>query len=480
MAQETSSKRIWPYVLPFPLDTEKRGLIWSILQSRVGLKILKTMSIEERTYQHDLIQQQPYSNKSIIEYLKKMVRAAILEEGMKTNTERGRTVWVKWYKPTSLGKWLILFLRTPEEVPPSLTKTIIEELFHLYASSIVEVCQRYGMDIDSFHQDLDKQYLLETAKTQMLLEVDVAVFGSVALDIHGTLRKLPASDEVVYVQETGRHPGGMGANVAVALSRLNVPVAFFGRIGSDSTSRVLLDNLTKNRVDVSNVCLVEASSLQTLILSDNQGHRWLFAVGSPKSAISLASPDEVNWKLLDRCKVVYIGEVFVEVASSIADYAKAREKRVIYRPGTPYMRFGVENLRRALKSTTTFILNQAGWKQLQAASKVRLKSPADLLKYGSESVILTKGIDGCEIFSANKHREFSVAPWLRGKFKAVDPTGAGDGFSAGLIKGLLENRSVEKVVEYAQVAASITCSRVGTSSAFPSKEEVETAMRSRR
>jgi ribokinase len=480
MAQETSSQRIWPYVLPFPLDTEKRGSIWSILQSRVGLKILKTMNIEERTYQHDLIQQLPYSNKSIIEYLKKMVRAAVLEEGMRTSTERGRTVWVKWYKPTSLGKWLVLFLRTPEEVPPSLTKTIIKELFHLYSSSVVEVCQRYGMDIDSFHQDLDKQYLLETAKTQTPLEVDVAVFGSVALDIYGTLRKLPASDEVVYVQEMGRHPGGMGANVAVALSRLDIPVAFFGKVGSDSTSRVLLENLTKNHVDVSNVWLAEASSLQTLILSDNQGHRWLFAVGSPRSAISLTSPDEVNWKLLDRCKIVYIGEVFVEVASSIADYAKAREKRVLYRPGTPYMRFGVENLRRVLESTTTFILNQAGWKQLQEASKVKLKSPADLLDYGSESIILTKGIDGCEIFSANKHREFSVAPWLHDKFKAVDPTGAGDGFSAGLIKSLLGNRSVEKAVEYAQVAASITCSRVGTSSAFPSREEVETAMRSRR
>ena len=480
MVQEASSRRTWPYILPFPLDTEIRGVIWSILQSRVGLKILKTMNIEERTYQHDLIQQLPYSNKSIIEYLKKMVRAAVLEEGMKASTKRGRTVRVKWYKPTSLGKWLILFLRTPEEVPPSVAKTIIEELFHLYSSSVVEVCQRYGMDIDSFHRDLDKQYLLETAKAQAPLEVDVAVFGSVALDIHGTLGKLPISGEVVYVQETGRHPGGMGANVAVALSRLNIPVVFFGRIGSDSTSRVLLENLTKNHVNVSSVCLVEASSLQTLILSDNQGHRWLFAIGSPRSAISLASAEEVNWKLLDRCKVVYIGEVFVEVASSIAEYAQAREKRVMYRPGTPYMRFGVENLRQVLESTTTFILNQTSWKQLQAASKVKLKSPADLLDYGSESVILTKGIDGCEVFSANKHREFSVPPWLQGKFKAVDPTGAGDSYSAGLMKGLLENRSIDKAVEYAQVAASITCSRVGTSSAFPSKEEVETAMHLRR
>ncbi len=479
MTLGTSSERVWPYVLPFPLDSDKRGLFWNILQSRVGLKILEEMRVDGRSYQHDLIEQLPYSNKSIIGYLKKMVKAAVLEEGMEVSTERGRTVWVKWYKPTGLGKWLILFVKTPEEVPLDLTKTVIEELFRLYSSSIVEVCRRYGMDIDSFHRDLDRQYLLEIARKQPTLEPEVTVFGSAALDIYGALNRLPALDEVVYVEETGRQPGGMGANVAVALSKLNAPVAFFGRIGNDSTGRMLLENLSKNKVDVSNVRLVNASSMQTLILCDSKGSRWLFAVGSPKSAISLTSPDEVDWKLLDRCRIVYIGEVFVEVASAIADCAKARGKTVIYRPGVPYMKFGVESLQRVLEHTTIFILNQAGWKQLQAASKARLKSPADLLRYGLESVILTKGTEGCEVFSVDKHQEFLVKPRLKTKFKVVDPTGAGDGFSAGLIKGMLQGWSVERAVEYGQAAASIVCSRVGTSNAFPSEKEAEAATRLR-
>ncbi len=473
MEQKKNDERVWPYVLPFPLDSEKRGLIWSILQSRVGLKILEKVSVDKRTYQHDLIEKLPYSNKSTIKYLKKMVKATMLEEGMELSTERGRTVWVKWYTPTSMGKWLILFLKSPSEVSLDLTKTVIEELFRLYSSSVVEVCQKCGMDIDSFHRDLDRQYLLEATKKQLQTKPEVAVFGSAALDVYGNLERLPAADEVVYVKETRRYPGGMGANVAVALSRLNVPVSFFGRIANDSAGRMLLENFGKNNVDISNIHLVDASSLQTLVLSDDQQHRWLFTLGSPQSAISLTSAEEIDWDALEGCKIVYVGEVFVEMAPTIADFAKTRNKTVIYRPGTPYMKFGIEKLSSILEHTTIFVLNKASWRQLRVASRENLETPADLLKHGPKNVILTKGADGCEVFSVKKQQVFPIPPKFKAKFKTVDTTGAGDGFSAGLIKGLLLKWGFEKAVAFGQAVASITCSRVGTSISFPTEEEIE-------
>lgn len=477
MKREKTNDRVWPYVLPFPLDSEKRRLIWSILQSRVGLRILGKVRVEERTYQHDLIEELPYSNKSIIKYLKKMVKAAVLEQGMEVTTERRRTVWIKWYQPTSLGRWLVLFLKSPSEVSQDLTKTTIEELFRLYSSSIVEVCERYGLDIDSFHRGLDRQYLLQVVKKQKRVQPEVVVFGSAALDIYGSLERLPDPDEVVYVEEKGRYPGGMGANVAIAVAKLKVPVSFCGRIGTDSAGKLLLDNLSSNGVAVSNVRLVDEPSLETLILGDNEKSRWLFTLGSSQSALSLTSLEEIDYEAVRCCRIVYIGEVFVEIASAIADYAKTRDKLIIYRPGAPYMRLGVRNLQKILRSTTIFILNQAGWQQLRSTSEDEMKSPADVLEHGPSSVILTKGAEGCEIFFADKHPVFLMAPQLRGKAKVIDPTGAGDGFSAGLIKGLLRNWSLEKAAAYAQTVAAITCSRVGASTAFPDEEEVETAMR---
>jgi len=149
---------VWHYILPFPLATEKRRLIWSILQSKVGKSLLMNMKVDGRTYQRDLIKGTSYSNKSIIEYLKRMVSADMLEQGMEQVATGKRKVRIKWYVPTKLGRWFILFLKPTEEIPPDLVRKTIEEIFHVYASSIVELCENFGINIDIFRNILNTKY----------------------------------------------------------------------------------------------------------------------------------------------------------------------------------------------------------------------------------------------------------------------------------------------------------------------------------
>jgi hypothetical protein len=149
---------VWHYILPFPLETEKRRLIWSVLQSKVGKSLLMSMNLEGRTYQRDIINGTSYSNKSIIEYLKRMVSADMLEQGMEQVATGKRKVRVKWYVPTKLGRWFILFLKPTEEISPELVRKTIEEIFHVYASSIVEVCENFGIDINVFRNILNIEY----------------------------------------------------------------------------------------------------------------------------------------------------------------------------------------------------------------------------------------------------------------------------------------------------------------------------------
>jgi hypothetical protein len=149
---------VWHYILPFPLENEKRKLIWSVLQSKIGKTLLMKMKLNGRTYQRDLIKGTTYSNKSIIEYLKRMVSADILDQGMEQITKGKRKIRIKWYVPTKLGRWFILFLKPTEEIPTEIVKTIIEEIFHVYASSIVEICDDFGIDIDVFLKTLKVTY----------------------------------------------------------------------------------------------------------------------------------------------------------------------------------------------------------------------------------------------------------------------------------------------------------------------------------
>jgi len=466
-------KNVWPYVLPFPVDIKQRRLVWKILQSKVGMGILARLNVEKPTYQKELIRKLPYSNKSIIEYLKLMVSAGIVEHGMEKVRIKKKNVWVKWYKPTKFGKWLILFLKSPQEISRETVKETVEELFQIYSANIVEFCQKYNLNMEYFHQVLDEKFLEEWRAETPQIKPEVVVFGSAAIDLYGSIEKLPEHDETAYIEVFNVSPGGMGANVAVALSRLNVPVAFIGKIGSDQAGRLLLENLRKNRVNVSNIVIERGkASLQTLILFGPKSERRIIAIGLPNPAISVSSPEEINWKLLKSSKIVYIGEVFIEVASAIADFAKNSGKTVIYRPGTPYLKLGVDRIRDVLEHTDIFILNEIGWSELKRSSKGRLSNINGLQKYGPETIILTKGGTGCEIWTDREHRVYPISKDLVRRFKIVDPTGAGDSFSAALIKKLLDGSSFEEAIYFAQVAACITCSRLGASPAFPTLEEI--------
>jgi len=155
---------VWHYILPFPFENKKRRLIWSILQSKVGKSLLMNMKLDGRTYQRDFINGTPYSNKSIIEYLKRMVSADILEQGMEQVSTGKRKVRIKWYVPTKLGRWFILFLKPTEEISPDLVRKIIEEIFQVYASSIVELCENFGIDSGIFRKILNTEYSNKTTE----------------------------------------------------------------------------------------------------------------------------------------------------------------------------------------------------------------------------------------------------------------------------------------------------------------------------
>ena len=124
----------------------------------MGKSLLMNMKLNGRTYQKDLINETVYSNKSIIEYLKKMVSADILHQGIESILTGKRKVRVKWYIPTKLGRWFILFLKPTEEIHPELARQIIEEIFRIYASSIVEVCKNFELDIKVFREILKNEY----------------------------------------------------------------------------------------------------------------------------------------------------------------------------------------------------------------------------------------------------------------------------------------------------------------------------------
>ncbi|PKB71568.1 MAG: carbohydrate kinase family protein [SAR202 cluster bacterium Io17-Chloro-G6] len=75
-----------------------------------------------------------------------------------------------------------------------------------------------------------------------------------------------------------------------------------------------------------------------------------------------------------------------------------------------------------------------------------------------ETIVVTRGGDGCDLLTASNTVTIPVVP----ADDAVDPTGAGDAFRGGLIKGLVEGLSIERAVQMGNVAGHYAVRKWGT------------------
>jgi len=136
-----------PYILPLPKnrDNQRRFYRW-VFGSNTALDILRAASLERKIYQRDLIKNLKYSNKTIIETLKKLVSLKVLQEGMEKVLSKDKTVWVKWYSPTNIGRWIVLLFLPLKQVKSELVEETLKQLFEFYIRNAIQLCDTYNLD----------------------------------------------------------------------------------------------------------------------------------------------------------------------------------------------------------------------------------------------------------------------------------------------------------------------------------------------
>ena len=78
----------------------------------------------------------------------------------------------------------------------------------------------------------------------------VVVVGSINMDLVSRAEHIPVRGETVLGTGFATHPGGKGANQAVAVARLGYPVHIVGRVGEDSFGEQLRQGLVEAGVGV--------------------------------------------------------------------------------------------------------------------------------------------------------------------------------------------------------------------------------------
>src|ERR1700678_2782212 len=76
----------------------------------------------------------------------------------------------------------------------------------------------------------------------------VLVLGSINMDLVTETRTFPRLGETLFGTAFATHPGGKGANQAVAAARLGASVTMTGRVGNDASGRELKAGLAAEGV----------------------------------------------------------------------------------------------------------------------------------------------------------------------------------------------------------------------------------------
>lgn len=89
-----------------------------------------------------------------------------------------------------------------------------------------------------------------------------------------------------------------------------------------------------------------------------------------------------------------------------------------------------------------------------------------------EHMVVTRGEDGADVYSGGARETVPVVP-----ANAVDPTGAGDAFRGGLIKGLVQGVGIKRAVQMGTVCGYYVVQQEGTQTYSYSRAEYEAKLR---
>eukprot|EP00903_Cladosiphon_okamuranus_P003442 g3440.t1 len=282
------------------------------------------------------------------------------------------------------------------------------------------------------------------------MTVKVGVVGSINLDLVASGAPLPTAGETVTGARFAQHPGGKGANQALAARRLGADVKLVGCVGDDALAEPALALLRKNGVDVSDVMSeIGTSTGVALIAVSPEGENQITVASGANARVG-----QSDVLALPKCDIV-LCQLEVPVSAIEAAAAHVAETGGLL----------AINLAPAMMVPET-LLNRA---DVLIVNKIEAAFYGDALHHDGGLVALTLGGDGAVLFKQG--REIARVPAF--KVDVVDTTGAGDTFCGALAVALAEGQAPEMALRFASAAGALAVTKPGAQPSLPRRSDVE-------
>ncbi|MET9664543.1 ribokinase [Streptomyces sp. NPDC006475] len=294
---------------------------------------------------------------------------------------------------------------------------------------------------------------------------DLLVIGSANADLVIGVERRPAPGETVLGSDLSVHPGGKGANQAVAAARLGARAALIARVGDDDHGRLLLRSQRAAGVDTAGVLVGGAPTGVALITVDPSGDNSI--VVSPGANARLTPADvRAAQDLLAEARVISVQlEIPLDTVAEVVAVLPPTA-RLVLNPSPP-----APLPPDVLAACDPLVLNEHEARFIlgSSAGATPEEWAAGLLAIGPRSVVITLGAQGA--FVADTRTDAPVhVPSPR--VEAVDTTGAGDAFTAALAWRIGLGEPLATAAAFAVRVGAAAVTGQGAQESFPTAEEV--------
>ncbi|MBC6458345.1 ribokinase [Actinomadura sp. HBU206391] len=307
---------------------------------------------------------------------------------------------------------------------------------------------------------------------------DVVVVGSVNADLVVRVDRWPAPGETVLGSDLETHPGGKGANQAVAAARLGARVGILGRIGADRYGEFLAERLRHDGIDTEHLLTTPVPTGVALISVGPGGENSIIV--SPGANRRLSEEDVAAARpLLGSARVISLQlEIPMPTVLAAARAAAETGARVVLNL-SPATRVPPELLRLC----DPLVVNEHEAAFVLGSTRVSAQGSAPaftpdgavsaaglataLLALGPRSVVITLGARGAVVA-----RGTEIATVPSPEVEPADTTGAGDAFTGALCRRLAGGDGLVAAARFAARVGAAAVRKAGAQTSFPTLEEL--------
>ena len=294
----------------------------------------------------------------------------------------------------------------------------------------------------------------------------ILVVGSINMDLITVLERFPKVGETLLGQTFTTALGGKGANQAVAAVRLGASVAMIGAVGDDANGKSALQTLQQEGVDVSGIVIKKdmSSGIASITVAESDNH--IIVVPGANFALTIEDID-AHAALFEQADVVLCQlEIPMDCVLHAAKLAKKHGATFVLNPA-PAQALSEELLGLVDVMTPNHTELKVAFSLSETADDVEIAKilPAHM------QLVMTEGANGASHYSQEGKRH-----WDAFKVNAVDTTGAGDTFNAGL--AVYWQQGLDVAVKHAQAAAALAVQQLGAQTAMPTAAAVSNFIQS--